>query len=191
MRFSRSVLLFFLLSSTTQAAPLPELMEALRDSAVNYEVVGTVCEQVARLELYKTFPAKDFEIINGIEYGDTKRTIGELDVVIFKKTTKKAVFVGEVKCWRDLQGALKKAHAQRNRFIASLSKEIYMQDQENSYDQAQFDHVQRYAAIAPVGSKKAGFDVEMENSLEELMRLRDMLMDCQHRGQCAAPKSNH
>lgn len=193
LRLRSSLLLGWIIAiaTTSQAAPLPELVEALRDSAVNYEVVGTVCEQVARLELQKVYPESDYAIVNGIEYGDKHRTIGELDVVVFAKSNKKAVLVAEVKCWRNLQGALKKAREQRNRFIGSLSKNIYLQDSTSTYDKSQFNQVEKYVAIAPQGATKAGFEMDMENSLEELMDLRDMMMDCQRRGQCAAPNRDH
>lgn len=183
------VALFF--SFNAQAAPIKELFEELRDSAMNYEVVGTVCEQVARIELEKTYPESEYQIVNGIEYGDNTRTIGELDVVIFKKSTKKAVLVGEVKCWRDLKGALAKAKDQRQRFIRSLSKKIDLHDSEFSYDKSQFSNVEKYVAIAPQGAKAAGFDIDMENTLNELMDLRKMLIQCQDQGQCAAPARDH
>ncbi|MBS1970517.1 MAG: hypothetical protein JSU04_09420 [Bdellovibrionales bacterium] len=180
-----------LLSLTANAAPIQDLFEQLRDSGLNYEVVGTVCEQVSRLELQKAYPASQYEIINGIEYGDATRTIGELDVVIFEKTTKKAVLVGEVKCWKDLKSAIAKARDQRLRFQKSLSKDIALHDYQADYDKSQFSNVQKYVAIAPKGAKAAGFEMDMENSLSELMQLRDMLIKCQYQGQCAAPSHDH
>lgn len=176
-----------LLSVSAHAAPLNELFEKLRDSALNYEVVGVVCEQVARLELMKTYPESEYHIVNGIEYGDNTRTIGELDVIVFQKSTQKAVLVGEVKCWRDLKAALSKARNQRKRFQNSLSKNIELHDHETDYDKSQFSNVQKYVAIAPKGATATGFEMDMENSLGELMELRDMLLRCQDAGQCAAP----
>jgi len=180
-----------LLSLSAHAAPINDLFNQLRDSAVNYEVVGTVCEQVSRLELMKTYPPADYEIVNGVEYGDANRTIGELDVVVFEKSTKKAVLVGEVKCWRDLQSALTKAKDQRQRFQNSLSKNIELHDFESDYQKSQFSNVQKYVAIAPKGAKAAGFEIDMENTLSELMQLRDMLMKCQQSHECAAPNRDH
>jgi hypothetical protein len=180
-----------LLSLSANAAPLKDLFEQLRDSGLNYEVVGTVCEQVSRLELQKVYPQSDYEIVNGIEYGDVNRTIGELDVVVFKKSTKKAILVGEVKCWKNLQSAITKARDQRLRFQKSLSKDISLHDYQSDYDKSQFSNVQKYVAIAPKGAKAAGFEMDMENSLSELMKLREMLMSCQHQGECAAPSHDH
>jgi len=194
MAFIRAQVLsivLILLSISAAAAPLPDLFEKLRDSALNYEVVGTVCEQVSRLELMKTYPPSEYEIVNGIEYGDSDRTIGELDVVVFEKSTKKAILVGEVKCWKNLDSALTKARNQRQRFQRSLSQNIEMHDHANDYDQTQFLEVQKYVAIAPKGGVEAGFEMDMENSLDELMHLRKMLLDCQQQGQCAAPNRDH
>lgn len=178
-------------SFSVSAAPLDELFEQLRDSALDYEIVGTVCEQVARIELYKTYPPEKFEIVNGIEYGDNTRTIGELDVVIFEKATKQAVLVGEVKCWKDNSAARVKALDQRQRFIRSLKKNIYLHDHDTDYDKSQFKNVQKFVSIAPKGSKAAGFEIDMENSLKELMELRKMMMNCQHQGQCATATRGH
>lgn len=194
MAFLRATVLSVVLvlaSLSAKAAPLNDLFNELRDSGLNYEVVGTVCEQVARLELLKVYPETDYQIINGIEYGDSQRTIGELDVVVFKKATKKAVLVGEVKCWKDLNSALHKAKDQRLRFQQSLSKNIELHDYESSFDKSQFNEVQKYVAIAPHGAKAAGFEMDLENSLKELMQLRKMLLACQAQGQCAAPSHDH
>ena len=195
MVFVRALLLTLsaslILSLNAFAAPLPELLEELRDSGVNYEIVGTVCEQVARIELYKTYPASEYEIVNGIEYGDNTRTIGELDVVVFKKSTKQAVLVGEVKCWKDLSAARQKAMDQRQRFIKSLGKNIELHTEDASFNKSQFKGVQKFVAIAPQGSKAAGFELEMENSLHELMELRRMMLQCQNDGQCAAAERGH
>ncbi len=183
------VSVFFSLAAP--AAPIQDLFTQLRDSGLNYEVVGTVCEQVSRLELQKVYPVSQYEVVNGIEYGDATRTIGELDVVVFDKATKKAVLVGEVKCWKDLKSAIAKARDQRFRFQKSLAKDIALHDYQTDYDKEQFSSVQKYVAIAPKGAKAAGFEVDMENSLGELMQLRDMLMTCQDQGQCAPPSRDH
>lgn len=180
-----------LISISASAAPIQDLFEQLRDSGLNYEVVGTVCEQVSRLELQKAYPPSQFEIINGIEYGDLTRTIGELDVVVFQKSTKKAVLVGEVKCWKDNDAAIEKARDQRKRFQKSLSKNIELHDYQNDYDKSQFNQVQKYVAIAPKGASAAGFEIDMENTLSELMQLRKMLINCQSRGECAAASHDH
>lgn len=191
--FARALFLtvFLALPFKSFAAPLNELYEELRGSGVDYEIVGTVCEQVASLELRKTYPPSDYQIVTGIEYGDNQRTIGELDVVVFEKRSKQAVLVGEVKCWKDLSAARQKALDQRQRFQSSLKRAIELHDYEFEYNKAQFQNVQRYVAIAPKGAKAAGFEMDLENTLAELMQLRKMMMDCQRQGQCAAATRGH
>ena len=55
--------------------------------------VGTVCEEVTRLELFKEFPASRFIIRNGVEYWTNDQPKhpqyprGELDVVVFDGKT--------------------------------------------------------------------------------------------------------
>lgn len=173
------------LSSLASAAPIADLFEEIKDNGAHYEIIGMVCEKVAILELEKQYPAKDFEIVNGIAYGDGNRTIGELDVVIFDKKTDDAVLVGEVKCWKSFEGARKKALDQRRRFIAHKGKRIEMIDGDRKhYSPTRFRSLRNFVSISQKGGKKAGFDYELENTLEELMDLRQMLMKCQDEGRC-------
>lgn len=179
--------ILFVVAFNATAKDIQPMFEKLKDSAENYEIVGTVCEQVARLEMYETYPESKYYITTGIEYGDNSRTIGELDVVVIDKATEKVEVSAEVKCWKNLNGARKKAMDQRNRFIRTLqsSKPIFMHnDKDGEFEKAQFSNVKRFISIAQNGSVKAGFEVELSYTLDELMNLRRQLMDCQHRGQC-------
>src|SRR4051794_40045980 len=81
----------------------------LKDSQERYEITGTVCEQVARKELQRTYPEPDFDIETGIAYVEHGRVLGELDIVVFRNADHKAILVGEVKCWRNLKKARRKA----------------------------------------------------------------------------------
>ena len=178
-------LLVFSFSTLVSAAPVADLFEELKESGAHYDIIGMVCEKVAIIELEKTYPAKDYEIVNGIVYGDGSRTIGELDVVIFDKRSQDAGLVGEVKCWKCFSGARSNARDQRQRFQKNLSRKISMQDGDNhSYNTRQFRNVQKFVAISQKGGKANGFDIELENTLGELMDLRAMLMKCQDQGRC-------
>lgn len=174
-----------LCSSLAHAAPVEALFEELKDSGAHFEIVGMVCEKVAVLELEDDYPPARYEIVNGIVYGDKNRTIGELDVVVFDRSTREAVLVAEVKCWKSLQGARRKALDQRQRFKAHIGKNIEMYDGENrSYSSHQFRNVRTFISIAQNGAASSGFEMELENSLSELMKLRQMLMRCQDEGRC-------
>ena len=174
-------------------AGLGEDFNKLKNSGTDYEVVGAVCEEVTKLRFQEEFPAPRYAVTTGVEYGDGSRTIGELDVVVYEAQTNQVLRVAEVKCWKDNAGAIAKAHDQRNRFIRTLKsgRTVYFRSL-NSQTQFRKDHFmrnQQYMAVAPKGSKSAGFDVELEYELKELMQLRQMMIQCQSKQVCARPNS--
>lgn len=184
------VSLFVVLSSVVALAGLGDDFAKLKNSApdADYEVVGTVCEQVAKLRFEEEFPAGRYTVTTGVEYGDGNRTIGELDVVVLENLTSRVVRVTEVKCWKDFKGALRKAHEQRNRFIKTLrsGKQIRFKSLSSNlvFKKENFANVKEYMAVAQRGSKNAGFDRELSYELKELMQLRMMMIQCQHQGIC-------
>lgn len=187
MRRLLSITLIFV---TTHAfAGLGDDFRELKDTGSNYEVVGTVCEEVAKLRFEEEFPSHKYEVTTGVEYGDGGRTLGELDVVVYDKNTQAVVRVAEVKCWRNLGGALQKARSQRQRFITNLrsNKQIYFKSLHGSrqFRKSNFDGVKEFMAVAQKGARTAGFDRELPYELSELMKLRQMMIECQSKGQCA------
>lgn len=186
---------FIVLAFASQAfAGLGEDFAKLKNSGSDYTVVGMVCEEVAKLRFEEEFPASKYEVVTGIEYNDGNRTIGELDVVVFDRVTQRAVRVSEVKCWKDLSGALAKARNQRQRFINHLKSNlpIYFRSlrSQHQFKEANFLNVTDFAAVAQKGSKAAGFERELPYELRELMQLRQMMISCQNQRQCARPQ-NH
>jgi len=176
-----------LLVSVQVFAGINEDFRALKDSGVDYQVIGAVCEEVARLRIQEEYGSK-YVVVTGVEYGDANRTIGELDVVVFENATQKVVRVAEVKCWKDYKGALAKARNQRQRFITNLEsgKTLYFEALHNDYKfkKEQFVGNKTFQTISQKGSKAAGFDVELPYELKELMQLRQMMIDCQANHQC-------
>lgn len=176
--------------STAQAKDIRPLFEALADSGENYEIVGTVCEQVARLNLEKIYPAPDHYVMTGIYYGNKKRVIGELDVVVFRAKDNKALLVGEVKCWTSLGSARSKALSQRNRFIESLANGgglimgCTSTEKGCSFSKNNFKAVEKYVSISQDGGETTGFDMTLGYTLEEMMDLREQLIQCQQRAEC-------
>lgn len=166
------------------------LFNKLKNSGINYQVDGVICEQVAKIELNDEYPSDRYNIENGIVYGDQNRTIGELDVVVLEKMTGEAVLVAEVKCWNDLDGALAKARNQQNRFKKTIQGRgsIHIRNENGTYNRKQFENTHQYIAISQSGGKSAGFEMELENSLESLRELRTQLMACQARGECKKPQ---
>ncbi len=164
----------------------------LQDSGVDYVVVGAVCEQVTKVLMQKQYPYPTFSVYTGVEYSRPGgSTIGELDVVVVRNADQKALLVGEVKCWKDLSAAHKKAMDQRQRIMANLKKggniRLRCLDNTCNYNTSNFDQVQRFISISQDGGRQHGFDIDLPHSLEQLMGLRDALMKCQAHGPCKKP----
>lgn len=182
----------FALALPVFATSIDDTFEQLRDSGEKYQIVGTVCEQVARLEMQIQYPAPQYDVLTGIAYRAGDKTIGELDVIVFESATQKAILVGEVKCWNNLDSALNKAHEQRARFMKTIKKGIKLQmdctDGSCHYTDKNFRDVQTFVTIAQQGALDHGFDKELEYPLNQLMELRARLMTCQEQGECKRPE---
>ena len=180
------ILLISAFSNPSYADPVSDLVERLKGTDEKYEIVGTICEQAARIELEREFQPPRYQIETGISYGNNSKTIGEIDVVIFD-SDKKVALVAEVKCWKDLNGALQKARSQRKRFkdtISSGSKVKFWDDDKDQHSYGQFTAIQYFDSISQKGGKAAGFDRELELSLEQLMEARRRLLSCNSGGSC-------
>lgn len=188
-RFISIALLFV---SFNVFAGLGDDFRELKDSGANYEVIGTVCEEVARLRFEEEFPSHQYEVTTGVEYSDGNRTLGELDVVVYERNTQAVVRVAEVKCWKNMRGALTKARSQRQRFITNLqsNKAIYFRSLNSTrqFKKSNFSKVREFLAVAQKGSRTAGFDRELPYQLDELMKLRQMMLECQRKHQCKRPQ---
>jgi hypothetical protein len=164
---------------------IDKYFEELSYEKTNFEPDGAVCERVALREVDVLYPKENFEIINSIQYDDKKTTIGELDLVIFDKTTGMVEAVAEVKCWRSFGGALKKAKEQRMRFQTFLNRSIVITDQnEKRYSKDLFKNIKRFFTISQSGGMNQGFDFELSLDLKELIELRSRLLNCHAEGRC-------
>lgn len=184
--------LLLLLGSLASAKDTSALFEALRDSGEKYEITGTVCEQVARLNMQAQYPEAQYEVQTGVIYDNAQRTLGELDVVVFDKKDMNAILVAEVKCWKKLSAARSKAQEQRNRFIRTLNSgtnlSMHCDLHDCPYSERNFQKNIKYVAISQNGGEKAGFEMTLGYSLDELMRLREQLINCQKQNECARPQ---
>ncbi len=164
---------------------LDEYFEVLSYEKTDFEPVGAVCERVALREVESQYPSVNYNIINSIQYDEHDITVGELDLVIFNRSTGKAEAVAEVKCWRSFKSALKKAKEQRMRFQLHLNRNIIITDKEaKRYSKDLFKNVQRYFSISQQGGENQGFDFELSLDLDELMLLRKKLLECKDQGRC-------
>lgn len=178
-----------IISSNAAFASIEDDYLVLKDSGKNFEVTGTICEEVARLRMAEQFREPEYKVVTGIAYGDGSRTIGELDVIVFNADDK-VVKVGEVKCWRNMASGLKKAKEQRARFLKAIKNNHGLKFVSTStkevYRPAQFKGINDFISIAQQGSTSVGFDMELDSTLSSLMELRGRIMQCQNSGQCEA-----
>ncbi|ASD64063.1 hypothetical protein [Bdellovibrio bacteriovorus] len=188
-----SALFFVVLFSSVSFAggDIEPYFEALKNSGANFEPDGTVCEEIARLEVTKEF-GDAYEVTTGVEYSLGKDTIGELDVVVFERATHKVVLVAEVKCWKNLQQAMDKLKAQRDRFTWNLTKHAahiqFQPDEGLSFRVEDFQGPFKFRAISQCGGLKKGFDQEIQLTLTEVQQLRSKLLKCQAWGECLRPQ---
>lgn len=196
LRISISFLLLVLTAEAVFAAPLPKLPEhlqsvftALAKVDTNYKTEGVVCEQLARLQLKSKYPENEYAITTGVEYSVDERIVGELDLVIYRRSTHQVVVLGEVKCWKSLDGAMDKAKEQRDRFLWTLSqrrKEIVFKSKEKNeqFAEQDFSSPAEYIFVSQTGGKKWGFTEELPYRLSELEILQVNLISCQKKGSC-------
>ncbi len=171
--------------SPVNSQGIEEYFEILSYDKVDFEQQGMVCERVAIREVESLYPSANYDIVNGIHYDDKNTTIGELDVVIFDKSTQKVEAVAEVKCWKSFGGALKKAKEQRMRFLNYMNRNITILDNEGKrYSKDLFKNIQKFFTISQAGGENQGFDFELSLTLKELMALRGQLLDCKAQGRC-------
>ena len=185
--------LLFILSSlfagSVFAASADVHFQALGQLPVNYFDTGAVCEQVAKQELMKSYPEPGFEVVTGISYGHKAATVGELDVIVFANNTRKAILIAEVKCWNKLGKAHAKAVAQRQRFLEALQRlpNMILRSKTQAYSITQFQGVEKFISISQLGGEENGFEMTLPYSLEDLMNLREKLLQCQSQNLCVQP----
>jgi hypothetical protein len=190
-----SLLIVLLISTSIFASQVDEDYEVLKNVPANYSTFGTICEEVARLRMKEIYPSDQYDVIIGIEYSNSRRTLGELDVVVFDNFRDEAVVIAEVKCWKNLTGAYRKAIDQLTRFenaiydrsVKSLSKDgAYMRD----FTYTQFDEDPEMITISQNGGRRHGFDMELGINLSDAKELRNKLVKCQNEGRCPKTRAN-
>jgi hypothetical protein len=181
----------FLFSLNLFAANWAEDFEALKSVPRSYEDSGAICEEVARLDVRKQFPAPQYVVEVGIAYGDGSRTIGELDIIVFDLNMQRVVRIGEVKCWKSFSGGLSKAREQRTRFLNTIRSNgpVYFKNTSTGqmYDQAWFKGINDFITIGQAGAVSNGYDQELDYNLNELHEHTGDMILCQKIGQCAKP----
>lgn len=174
-------------------AGLPEDFEQIKNLGRDLEPTGAICEEVARLRFSEKYPQPKYTVVTGIQYSDKfGNTIGELDLVVFDNQTQVANVIAEVKCWKSPKSGLKKAKEQRKRFLdhVNSSKALsfeWMFDRKKKLTKTQFNKTKTFYFIGQSGVVNHGFDFELPYSLDELMDLRNDILNCQTLGACSRP----
>lgn len=180
----------FLLSVSVFAG-WKEDFQILKNIPRDYQDAGSICEEVARVDMMRLYPAPQYTVEVGIAYSDDERTIGELDIIIFDNNLNKVIKTGEVKCWKDVRGGLKKAREQRLRFISYLEsgRALYFRSTSTGkyFDPGQFAGLKDFFSVAQKGSQAQGFTRELQYTLSELKQYRKEMIHCQNRGECVSP----
>lgn len=167
----------------------------LKDIGVDLQPTGTICEYLAKETLEESYPSEQFKIVIGIQYGERKNAVGELDMTVVDLEYNEVVYIAEVKCWKNPRAGLKKAKSQMNRFLTNLRgrRVNWMKILAPGYDDwtmnaRNFDSNFEVGYIAQKGSKRSGFTKELEFDLSDAMKLRQRIMECQKERRCARGK---
>lgn len=190
MHFSK-IVISLLVYSNLVFANWAEDFELLKNTPRSYEDAGAICEELARLKFEKKYDKKDYDVVVGIAYDDTRATVGELDIIVFNHQENKVIHIAEVKCWKDMKAGLEKAKDQRQRFLSHIRSTKPLRFRSTSTDQIyqteQFKGVTNFSTLGQKGSTAFGYDEELEYELRELHHMTSDMLRCQDRGECAKP----
>lgn len=189
-KFMLTLLVLFMSATQAQAEDIEFYFNKFKDSGVDFEPDGRICEEVAAHALEKEFGA-DHDLIQSVEYSLGRLTVGQLDILVKNRLTGKVVLISEVKCWKNPKGGLKKAVSQRNRFENAIKNRTNQVIFENmSAAQLAVEDFQSpyiYRSISQKGGAEFGFDQELNLTLKELSQLRMRILKCQAFGECKRP----
>jgi hypothetical protein len=183
-------------SNSAHALDVQTAFKLLSKVPADFYDFGSVCEQLAKLQMYSKFSAKDYHVESGIVYTNSHGSVlGELDIVVFHRHNLKAVVVGEVKCWRKLGSAMKKARKQLARFANALKHNskihLYHDVSHKKYYKNQFlNQKMRSIYISQNGGEEFGFNMTIGLDHEQVKVVRSMLLKCQKSRKCAIGKKS-
>jgi len=107
------------------------ILKILKSENIDHPNVGAILEILARYyfqDMTSIFPSEIYSIYGGVSYRWKKsgNTLGELDVIVFEKSTCDVIAIGEAKASSpgNLSGSLKKAKGQLQRFKDFLDHEL-------------------------------------------------------------------
>jgi hypothetical protein len=165
----------------------PEVLRAyfdqIKDLDFDYGKLGSVGEGLALVQFRAKYADDpNVECFSGLHYeGTDGSTAGELDLIVWRRDTKQALAVYEVKVSDNLEGALHKAHSQLRRFQGhvqsrAITRFNYPTEDSRVFRAEQFDGVQTYGVIGSRGAAALGYEVELDVSRAEAAQLQKALL---------------
>ena len=175
-----------LLFISTAKGSLESDFNKLQKVPANYRNFGAICEQVARLRLRKSYSPDQYKILVGLVYSNSRRTLGELDIVVYSKANENVVMTAEVKCWKDLEAAAAKARAQLKRFFTTMKngEKVYFRPLEKTKVRFSKKHFLNSKEMIISQKAEGPFDQDLGLTLKQLKTLRERLIECQKKRQC-------
>ena len=153
--------------------------KTLKDQKLELSNHGYLCENLAILHFERIFPKDQYQVFNGIVYRSRSGVIGELDIAIMKKDTKKFVLLSEVKCRSGVSSALHKAKSQLKRFLNHYRVrgiKFYIPGQNpQEFGASQFIKDIKTTSTSFLGTKKQGFTFELDLQFSHIKDLLNRL----------------
>lgn len=149
---------------------------------------GYTLEELVKIDLKEKYPPQKFEITGGLEMANAAGfAIGEIDVLVLDRQTKKVVLIGEAKVWADLAKGLVKAKAQLAKLKEAIhSGEIkslyFVPDPSRKLELDIFEGTQiSYETFGSKGAKGYGFDHELDITPAETTALNKALIKAHYK----------
>lgn len=143
--------------------------------------IGRFCEFAVFHMFENHYNKNTYDIQNKINYENLiTKEAGELDIVIFKKNTKEALYIYEVKCSKNYSKAKRNGYSQLNRFKKNISESFSQNGSIKIFnDGNHFEPIQFMGAQMEVIMPKKGniiHEGEFDLSLEEIETLQSYLI---------------
>jgi hypothetical protein len=155
--------------------------DLIKERPYRFQQVGSIIQALARADFEWRYPPPAYEVLRNLEYQEGSRTLGELDLVVYRRDTTQAVVVAEAKLSGNLKGAAKRAERQLMRFQDALRKGritrfLCNDDRDRSFGTSHFGEHTSFFRIGNRGALEAGFDFEVDLTREEADDLQERLL---------------
>jgi hypothetical protein len=148
--------------------------------------IGSICEFIAKEIIAKKYRSSHYMIKTNIAYGDHhKRILGELDIVVFNRSSRRAALLIEVKCRKDQQKALSHGYNQLKRFKNIISESLELDEAQKpiihrgatQFTLDQFDGVNTQVMMPKQCDGCPMKPYEFDLTLDDVKNLQTMLLN--------------